>query len=72
MKVLKCKGFTIKEMADGSFKCEYKSKGFNTTWTTTAPDFDSAGEWVWNIADNHDIGREVNHKMCEKWGRSFL
>lgn len=72
MKVMRCKGFTIKEMADGTFRCEYKSKGLGKTYSATLPDFCAAGEWVWNIADNHDIGREVNHKMCARWGRSFF
>lgn len=67
-----CKGFTISERVNGSFHVKYTSKGFGKTWSADVPDFCTAGEWVWNMADNHDIGREVNHKMCEKWGRSFF
>ncbi len=71
MKRMKCKGFTIAERADGSFSVKYESKGFGETWSAVVPDFNAAGEWVWNMADNHDIGREVNHRMCARWQRSF-
>lgn len=53
-----CKGFTISERVNGSFHVKYTSKGFGKTWSADVPDFAAAGEWVWNMADNHDIGRK--------------
>lgn len=72
MKRMQCKGFIIAERANGAFFVKYTSRGLGKTWSATVPDFNAAGDWVWNMADNHDIGREVNHKMCAKWGRSFF
>ena len=69
---IKCKGFTVTENKDGSFRVRYTDKFRNKRYQADKLSFCEAGEWVWNMANNHDIGREVNHKMCAKWQRSFF
>jgi len=29
------------------------------------------GSWVYEMADNNDIGSELNHKMCAAFGKEF-
>lgn len=64
-KTMRAKGFTIKQKGENLFEVKYEK------WTFSG-DFKSAGLWVWNMADNHDIGREVNHRMCEVYNRVFF
>ena len=40
-------------------------------WQESGMTFQEAGCWVWNMADNHDISRAVNNKMCERFSRTF-
>lgn len=40
-------------------------------WHESGMTFQEAGCWVWNMADNHDISRAVNHRMCERFNRTF-
>lgn len=67
MKQMRCKGYTITERKDGAFKIKYVST--LGTYETVCKNFFDAAEWVWNMADNHDIGNHVNHKMCDVWNR---
>lgn len=71
MKKMQFRGFTIKEFADGKFSASYKSS-LGKTYSIERVSYCECGEWVWNIADNHDIGAEANHRMCRKWGRPFF
>lgn len=70
-KRMQCKGFKISERNDGTFKIEYvDSYGF--VWNGVCKNFFEAGQWVWNMADNHDVARIVNRKMCDAWGKTFF
>lgn len=69
MKKMTCKGFEITERKDGTFRIVYHS--YFGRYEGICPDFYEAGEWVFEMADNHDIGRAVNHKMCDVFGRTF-
>lgn len=69
MKTMTCKGFQITERNDGTFRIVYNS--YFGKYIGVCPNFNEAGEWVFEMADNHDIGRAVNHKMCDVFGRTF-
>ena len=69
MKRMGCKGFEISERNDGTYKVIYESCFGH--YEDVCRDFCEAGEWVWNMADNHDIGRYVNHRMCDVFGKVF-
>ena len=69
MKRMACKGFKISERKDGTYRVVYDS--FFGRYEAVCKDFCDAGEWVWNMADNHDIGNEVNHRMCDVFGKVF-
>ena len=69
MKRMQCKGFKISERKDGKFKVSYDS--FFGHYEQICDDFCDAGSWVYEMADNHDIGREVNHRMCDVFGKTF-
>ena len=70
MKRMSCKGFKISERNDGSYKIVYDS--CFGRHEGVCPDFSEAGQWVFEMADNHDIGREVNHRMCDVFGKTFV
>lgn len=69
MKRMQFKGFKISERKDGSYKVSYDS--FFGHYERVYKDFCDAGEWVYGMADNHDIGCAVNHRMCEVFGKTF-
>jgi len=69
MKRMQCKGFKVSERKDGSYKVSYDS--FFGHYEAVCKSFADAGEWVFGMADNHDIGSFVNHRMCDVFGKSF-
>ena len=69
MKRMQFKGFKISERKDGSYKVSYDS--FFGHYERVCKDFFDAGEWVYGMADNHDIGCAVNHRMCDVFGKTF-
>ena len=62
---MKCKGFEIREMRNGAY--EIKVDGY----TQICKSFNEAGEFVWNMADNHEISHAVCTKMCKVFGKKF-
>lgn len=69
MKKMQCKGFKISERKDGSFKI-ILDDGYGH-YETVQPNFKEAGLWVWNMANNNDHAKFVNHRMCEVFERDF-
>lgn len=69
MKRMQFKGFKISERKDGSYKVSYDS--FFGHYERVCKDFCDAGEWVYGMADNHDVGCAVNHRMCDVFGKTF-
>ena len=69
MKRMRFKGFWISERSDGSYRIVYDST-FGR-YVGECPNFYEAGEWVFEMANNHDIGRAVNHRMCDVFGKTF-
>ena len=70
MKTMQCKGFRISERKDGTYSITLKD--WNRTYRTVCANFNDAGAWVWEMADNNDHARAVNHRMCEVFGKQFF
>jgi hypothetical protein len=73
-KTMQCKGFKITEMKDGTYKIKYADtfKGETTMYECVCENFLKAGQWVWNMANNSDEARLVNHKMCNVFNKKFF
>lgn len=72
MKKMTSKGFEIREMADGTYKCSVRHWRDKTQkYSETCKDFREAGEFVWNFAPNHDVSHDVCEKMCDVFGKTF-
>lgn len=69
---LRYKGFSITMNPDGTFRVRYRNDRTNKRYGIDHVSFETAGEWCFNMAANNDIAREINHKMCRKWGRTFV
>lgn len=58
--------FEICELENGQFRIMCVSAlGKYSDFCKT---FADATNWVWNMADNHDISGYVIPRMCDKWG----
>lgn len=71
MNTMTCKGFKITEKSNGRFNVRLTEKD-GRVYEEKNLTFKHAGEWVYDMAPNNDIGREVNHKMCDRFQRSFF
>lgn len=71
MNTMTCKGFKITEKANGLFDVRLTEKN-GAVYEAKGLSFKKAGSWVFNMADNHDIGAYVNHRMCKKFHSSFF
>lgn len=62
--------WVIIERNDGKFNVTtWDTLGYK--WHESGMTFQGAGYWVWNMADNHDISRAVNQRMCDRFRRTF-
>ncbi|MGE4353522.1 MAG: hypothetical protein AB7D36_05510 [Oscillospiraceae bacterium] len=59
-KVIQYKGMKFKANANGTYTVSSDSGKYSSTEKT----FHGATEWLWNMADNHDIGNEFCHRIC--------
>jgi hypothetical protein len=41
-------------------------------WTEVFKSFQWAGECAFEMADNNDFGRDINHAMCDAFHRVFF
>lgn len=71
VKQMRCHGFEVKENRNGSYSVVLRGKD-EMVFQVKGVSFNEAGEWVWNMADNHDIASVVNVKMCKVFGKSFF
>ena len=69
--MMRFKGFEIKELVGERFKVKLKEKD-GSYYESICESFLDAGNWVWNMADNHDIAYEVENKMCDVFGKVFF
>ena len=69
-KTMRLHGITVTERNDGTYKVS-GSIGKNK-WSVLCMSFYEAGSVTFEMADNNDFGREINHKMCKVFGRVFF
>lgn len=68
-KTMRMHGITVSHLNNGNWKvsgridCE--------RWSEEYKSFRDAGECAFEMADNNDFGREINHRMCEVFHRDF-
>ncbi len=58
--------FTIRRLSDGRFTI--KDESTLGVFVNTVKDLEHAKDWVWNMANNHDISRVVIERMNEVFG----
>ena len=61
MKQLRYKGMSFRANKNGSFSVSSD----NGKYKAVVSSFGAATDWIWNMADNHDIGREFCHRICK-------
>jgi len=69
-KTMRMNGFTITERADGTYKVTRSAGEFRRV-TEIHKSFYDAGEAVYEMAPNNDIGAKINHRMCDVFGKTF-
>ena len=70
MKKMTCHGITVTHRDDGTWMVSGKIDG--ERWYEIYKSFNGAGECAFEMADNNDFGRDINHKMCKVFGRVFF
>ena len=63
-------GITVVHNKDGSWRVSGVLDG--KRWSEKYRSFNGAGECAFEMANNNDEGREINHAMCDFFGRSFF
>jgi hypothetical protein len=72
-KTMRKHGITVTLQDNGSYKVSGRLDGKGSEkWEMTCKDFNEAGSVAFEMADNNDQGCEINHKMCEVFGKSFF
>ena len=69
-KRMQSNGFKISERKDGSYRIVLNDS-LGGHYETIQKNFKEAGLWVWNMADNHQQAKIVNHRMCEVFNKDF-
>jgi len=65
-KKMQSNGFKFTSHANGTIKIDYEK------YAATVGGIPSAGEWVWNMAPNHDISHIVCEKLCAWSGINMM
>ena len=72
-KTMRMHGITVTHKDDGTWQVSGRIDGKGRRkWTEVHKTFYDAGECAFEMADNNDFGREINHKMCEVFNRLFF
>lgn len=72
MKKMRKHGITVTHRDDGTWLVSGWMDGKGSErWSETFKTFARAGQFAFEMADNNDFGREINHRMCEVFGRNF-
>ena len=62
-------GITVTQQENGHYKVSGRIGG--NPWSLDCRNFNEAGSVAFEMANNNDQGREINHKMCEVFHRCF-
>ena len=65
-KTMVSKGFKFTQLKNGKIKINYEK------WNDVVNNMSECGQWVWNMADNHDISHDVCVKLCKWLGKNML
>lgn len=60
---MKFKGMSFKANKNGTFTVTSDNGKYKQVCKT----FGQATNWIWNMADNHDIGNEFCRRICNKY-----
>ena len=63
-------GITVTHRDDGKWQVSGRIDG--RKWTEVFKSFNSAGECAFEMSDNNDFGRDINHAMCAAFHRAFF
>lgn len=63
-------GITVTHRDDGMWQVSGRLNG--EKWTEVFKSFQWAGECAFEMADNNDFGRDINHAMCDAFHRVFF
>ena len=67
MKTMRKHGITVTHRDDGKWQVSGRIDG--RKWTEVYKSFQGAGECAFEMADNNDHGRDINHEMCRVFQR---
>ena len=72
-KTMRMHGITVTHRDDGTWKVSGRIDGKESEkWEEIHDSFFEAGQCAFEMADNNDFGREINHKMCDVFGLVFF
>lgn len=72
-KTMRMHGMTVTHKADGTWQVSGRIDGKKgKKWTEVCKTFNEAGCIAFEMADNNDFGRDINHKMCKVFNRVFF
>ena len=72
-KTMRMHGISVTHRDDGTWKVSGRIDGKNSEkWVNVCKTFHEAGCVAFEMADNNDFGRDINHKMCKVFGRTFF
>ena len=72
-KIMRMHGITVTHKDDGRWQVSGRIDGRGSKkWTEVFDTFYEAGECAFEMADNNDFGRDINHKMCKVFNRNFF
>ena len=57
-------GTTVKQLKNGTYQVILKDC-FKKTYEANLNTIEEVDCWIWNMADNHDIYREINKRLNE-------
>ena len=71
-KTMRSHGITVTHRDNGTWKISGRIDGKGSKkWEMETKSFREAGCIAFEMADNNDFGREINHKMCVVFHRNF-
>ena len=72
-KTMRMHGITVTHRDDGTWKISGRLDGKGSEkWEMETKSFREAGSIAFEMADNNDFGRDINHKMCKVFNRVFF
>lgn len=64
--------FEVTERKDGTYRVRVTNKDIMNVRDFECADYSETGDVIWNMANNNDVARDVCHKMCAKFHKSYF